>query len=98
MDEAEYRREATERTIVIDGHPYEIDLCEFHGAALDTVKAKWVEHARKVTSGGVRRRTQAQRDETRRVRNWAIAAGLPVDGKGRISAGVWAKYRAAHSS
>lgn len=90
---------ATETVLFgLDGANFEIDLSETNAAAIREALAPYVASARR--SGGRRNRRAARRaagSETAQIRAWAKANGIKVNERGRISADVVEKYRAANS-
>lgn len=86
------------RSFSLDGRDYEIDLCEKHSQKFDEVIGKFAEKARKVTGRGAKpkRRTTAHRQRSAEIRTWAKQSGMDVSDRGRIPAGVIAKYDANH--
>jgi hypothetical protein len=90
-------------TFSLDGVSYEIDLSGDHARELRDGLAKWVGHARKVSSrsagrparGTTARRASGSTDATA-IREWARANGRSVSERGRISADIKAAYEAAH--
>lgn len=86
------------RAFSLDGRDYEIDLCEKHSQKFDEVLARFAEKARKVTNrvGKPKRRTTAHRQRSADIRAWAKQSGMDVSDRGRIPAGVIAKYEANH--
>jgi hypothetical protein len=83
----------------LDGTEYEIDLNAAHAEELRNIFAPYTEAARKVTgatswparSG---RRPSANSLSTRDLRAWAMANGIEVKSRGRVPAGVIAKFQA----
>jgi Lsr2 len=86
------------RAFSLDGRDYEIDLCEKHSEKFDEVLQRFKEKARRVTSrvGKPKRRTTAHRQHSAEIRAWAKQNGMDVSDRGRIPAGVIAKYEANH--
>jgi hypothetical protein len=86
------------RAFSLDGRDYEIDLCERHSQKFDEVVQRFADKARKVTgrAGKPKRRTTAHRQRSAEVRAWAKRSGMDVSDRGRIPAGVIAKYEANH--
>ena len=85
----------------LDGAHYEIDLNLQHAGELRTLIAAYIGKARKVPSAGVRaarsRKTAVNGSSSMEMREWAKARGLKVNDRGRIPAGVIAKYEAENS-
>jgi hypothetical protein len=87
------------RTFSLDGRHYEIDLCQQHSDAFDEAFGLYAEHARTSSASSghpAKRRTAAHRQHSASVRAWAKQAGIEVNDRGRIPAGVVARYDAAH--
>jgi hypothetical protein len=85
----------------LDGEQYEIDLSTEHAKELRTALARYIDAGRKVT-GTARRAGQNGRkapassiSSNTEVRTWAKAQGLEVKERGRVSADLLARYRAA---
>jgi hypothetical protein len=85
----------------LDGKSYEIDLSEKHAAVLREAFAPYVSSARRAGGSAVAARrvstrmstaTGRSRDETAAIREWAIANGLQVSARGRISSTVLEAY------
>lgn len=78
-----------------DGLAYEIDLGPANRERMQKLLQPFIEAGRRV--GGRRpSRSASARLETAAIRTWALAQGLQVAERGRISADVVAKYKAAH--
>jgi hypothetical protein len=81
----------------LDGTEYEIDLNAQHGEELRSALGKYVTHARKV--GGTARRGTARGArrpstvDTVAVRAWAREQGIDIKDRGRVPAGIVARYR-----
>jgi hypothetical protein len=95
---------AAEGTVrfALDGTDYEIDLNTQHAAALRKAMAKYVEAARRSTSGAAAkrparsgRRSSASGLNTTEVREWAKAQGIEVKDRGRVPAELVVRFRAA---
>ena len=86
------------RSFSLDGRDYEIDLCEKHSQKFDETLTRFAEKARRVTGRVSRpkRRTAAHRQRSADIRAWAKQSGMDVSDRGRIPAGVIAKYEANH--
>jgi hypothetical protein len=84
----------------LDGTQYEIDLSTGHAKELRTALARYIDAARRVT-GTVRRGGQNGRKaaassiSNTEVRIWAKAQGIEVKERGRVSADILARFRAA---
>ena len=83
----------------LDGTDYEIDLSTAHSEELRKVLAGYVTHARKAGGRTARRGSRGRRPadslDTRKVREWARAKGIDIKERGRVSAEVIEKYKAA---
>jgi hypothetical protein len=84
----------------LDGAHYEIDLNAVHAKELRTTLARYTDPGRKVT--GTTRRPARNTGKaaldglsSTEMRDWAKANGLDVKERGRVPAGVIAKFRAA---
>jgi hypothetical protein len=86
----------------LDGTQYEIDLSPAHAKELRTTLARYAEAARKI-AGTTRRPARNARTatanghSTTEVRDWAKAQGIEIKERGRVPAGVIAKFQAATS-
>ncbi|MGI8446149.1 MAG: histone-like nucleoid-structuring protein Lsr2 [Streptosporangiaceae bacterium] len=93
-------KDARTRTITLDGHAVEVDLCAKDGKGLDKVAAKYVPAARKVTTSRrtatTGRRTVSDRERSTDIRSWARTQGFEVSARGRISGEIEEKYDRAH--
>ncbi|WP_166850700.1 Lsr2 family protein [Isoptericola sp. BMS4] len=88
-------------TFALDGVSYEIDLTSKHAAELRDALATWIGHGRKQAgrAAGARtpaRRTQTDRAQLAKIREWARENGHKVSDRGRIPAAVLSAYEAAH--
>jgi hypothetical protein len=87
----------------LDGTHYEIDLSTGHAAELRTALGRYTQAGRKVTGTTRRARrsghtTPASGSGNTEARSWARAHGLDVKERGRVPAGILARYRAATGS
>ena len=85
-------------TFSLDGVEYEIDLSSDNASRLRDAVAPWVAHARK--KGGRRKRVSskpASSSATSDIRAWALANGMDVSSRGRVSAQVREAYERAHA-
>lgn len=80
----------------IDGVTYEIDLSEKNAKKLRSSLSMYTDHARKIRGQRPRARARAK-TQTADIRTWAKSKGIHVNERGRIPAGVMAKYEAASS-
>jgi nucleoid-associated protein Lsr2 len=83
----------------LDGAEYEIDLNAEHAQALRDALSRYVQAARRA-GGGVRRpgrggRRAAGGVDSTEVREWAKAQGIEVKDRGRVPAGLVARFKAA---
>jgi len=84
----------------LDGTDYEIDLSAAHAADLRAALAPFIVASRKVP-GAARRPGRAARKaaaggiSTTEIREWARTQGIEVKDRGRVSAGIVARYREA---
>jgi Lsr2 len=83
-------------TFSLDGVEYEIDLNDAHANELREALSKYTAAARK--SGGRPRpaRLSSSGVDSKAIRAWAMANGIPMNTRGRIQADVIDKYTAAH--
>ena len=84
----------------LDGAGYEIDLSAEHAEALRRALAPFVSAARRGPAAGRLpgrggRRAAGGDLDTTEVREWARAQGIEVKDRGRVPAGVVARFRAA---
>jgi len=87
----------------LDGTQYEIDLSAAHAKELRATLARYTDAGRKVADTARRpghngRKTPASSISNTEIRTWAKAHGLEVKERGRVSADVLARYRAATGS
>jgi nucleoid-associated protein Lsr2 len=77
---------------------YEIDLNPQNKARFAETLAPFISVARRVSRGGAPRRprTAADRLDRAAIRAWAHEQGLTISDRGRLSAEIVSKYRAAH--
>lgn len=80
----------------LDGVNYEIDLSADNAAKLRNDLAAWTGHARRI---GGRKQTgrKAKAGSANDIRAWAIAQGMQVSSRGRVSAEVREAYEKANS-
>lgn len=81
-----------------DGAEYEIDLNETNAHEFRTAMNKYTSVSRKSAVRGrpPRRAGTNGIKDTKAVRVWAIANGIPVSARGRVQADVMERYSAAH--
>ena len=97
--EDDYDGSTADETVAfaLDGAEYEIDLSGSNAAKLRDELAVWIGHARK--TGGRRKRTTKPEasSSTSEIRAWAVAQGLDVSSRGRVSAEVREAYERANA-
>lgn len=80
----------------LDGTEYEIDLNTEHAQALRDALARYVQAARRATSGARdRRRGWASGVNSTEAREWAKAQGIDVKDSGQMSAGLVVEFKDA---
>jgi hypothetical protein len=87
----------------VDGAAYEIDLSARHASELRTVFGRYISAARRIGRAPARARRQRQarprtvmdREQSRRIRSWAMDRGLLASPRGRIPQHVADDYQAA---
>jgi hypothetical protein len=83
----------------LDGTDYEIDLAEENAAGLRTVLAPFIAHGwrvRGVSGSRIARTVPSSREETQKIREWAMAKGHSPNSRGRISQDIRKAYDDAH--
>jgi hypothetical protein len=82
----------------VDNTAFEIDLCSAHAKELHDVFGTYIEHARRVSGGGRRRKTRSGpgRERSSEIRQWARERGDKVSERGRIPASIIQEYEASH--
>jgi hypothetical protein len=84
----------------LDGTQYEIDLNSGHAEELRELLDLYVKKARKVAGSAGRagrvRRTDANDARNKEIRDWARGQHLDVNERGRIPAGIVARFEAAN--
>ena len=78
----------------LDGTSYEIDLSVAHQAELRGALARFIAAGRKAPGAGPRRAAGGGASAPE-VRAWARSQGIEVKDRGRIPAGIVARYREA---
>lgn len=84
----------------LDGADYEIDLTAGNAAELREALARFVSAGRRARgAAGSRRGSSAPigREETQKIREWALANGYSPSSRGRISQDIKQAYDNAHS-
>ncbi len=87
-------------TFAYAGTTYEIDLSDANRAALEEALAPYIGAARKVSSGRrspAGRRKSAVGASANEIRTWALAQGMDVSARGRVSSEVREAYENAHA-
>jgi hypothetical protein len=87
----------------VDGTAYEIDLSARHASELRSMLGRYISAARRAgqAPAGARQRhrsrprTQMDREQSRRIRSWAMERGLLASPRGRIPQHVADEYQAA---
>jgi hypothetical protein len=83
----------------LDGARYEIDLTAENSRELRAILQPYIDKGRKAP-GTARRsprsRTSPDEERSRKIRAWAKAQGLTVSERGRVPAGIAARYDAAN--
>jgi len=87
----------------VDGTAYEIDLSARHASELRSRLGRYISAARRVRQAPARARqqrrsrprTQMDREQSRRIRSWAMERGLLASPRGRIPQRVAEEYQAA---
>ena len=87
----------------VDGAAYEIDLSARHASELRSMRGRYISAARRTREAPVRARRQRRprprtvmdREQSRRIRSWAMDRGLLASPRGRIPQDVADKYEAA---
>jgi len=83
----------------VDGTAFEIDVCSAHAKELHDIFGGYIDHARRVSGGGSRRRkarTGPGRERSSEIRQWARERGEKVSERGRIPASIIQEYEATH--
>lgn len=85
-------------TFAYAGTTYEIDLSNANRTALEEALAPYIGAARKISG----RRSAARRKagggaSANEIRTWALAQGMEVSARGRVSSEVREAYENAHS-
>jgi hypothetical protein len=89
-------------TFALDNKEFEVDLSTEHAAELREAFAKYINVARRTggsTRGGKRGGTStgtSNREETQKIRAWAIDQKLPINPRGRISQDIQDQFYAVH--
>ena len=86
----------------VDGTGYEIDLSDRHASELRSMLSRYISAARRIRQAPARARprarhrtrTQADREQSRRIRSWAMDRGLLASPRGRIPRHAVDEYEA----
>jgi Lsr2 len=86
----------------VDGTAYEIDLSARHASELRSTISRYIKVARRIQPAPARARqqppsrprTQMDREQSRRIRSWAMERGLLASPRGRIPQHVADEYEA----
>src|SRR5215470_18668690 len=86
----------------VDGTAYEIDLSARHASELRSRLGRYISAARRIGQAPARARqqrrsrprTQIDREQSRRIRSWAMERGLLASPRGRIPRHVADEYEA----
>ena len=81
----------------VDGTAYEIDLSKKNAAKIRRDFGRYIEHARRATSGRRPGRPPRDRHHSPTVREWAKRQGIQVSERGRIPASIVSQYEQAHA-
>jgi hypothetical protein len=84
----------------VDGADYEIDLTADHASELRGVLEKYAAHGRRLRGTPGRRGVRTaptDREETRKIRDWAQAHGYNPSARGRISLDIKQAYEAVRA-
>lgn len=87
-------------TFAYAGTTYEIDLSDANRAKLEKALAPYIGVARKVSSGRrapVGKRKAGAGASATEIRAWAVAQGMDVSARGRVSSEVREAYENAHA-
>ncbi|HEY2640997.1 MAG TPA: Lsr2 family protein [Streptosporangiaceae bacterium] len=82
----------------VDSAAFEIDLCSRHAKELHDIFSGYIEHARRLSGAGRRRKTRSGpgRERSSEIRQWARERGDKVSERGRIPASIIQEYEATH--
>ena len=85
--------------LTLDGAHYEIDLTAEHAAELREKLSPYTSAGRRLRGGSsgrsARRETSPRSDDSRKIREWAIANGYQPSARGRISREIREAYSSA---
>ena len=83
----------------LDGVEYEIDLAEENAVGLREALEPYIARGRRVRGSATSQKsrgTTSSREETQRIREWAIANGYNPSARGRISQDILKAYNDAN--
>jgi hypothetical protein len=83
----------------LDGVEYEIDLAEENAVELRKALEPYIARGRRIRGASAGQRsaaTTSSREQTRRIREWAVANGYNPSARGRISQDIMKAYEEAH--
>jgi hypothetical protein len=102
IDDIDQSKAAETVRFGVDGTAYEIDLSARHASELRSMIGRYIKVARRIQSAPARARqqppsrprTQMDREQSRRIRSWAMERGLLASPRGRIPQHVAEEYEA----
>jgi Lsr2 len=103
IDDIDHSKAAETVHFGVDGNAYEIDLSARHASELRSMLGRYVTAARRIRQAPARARQQRRprprtvmdREQSRRIRSWAMERGLLASPRGRIPQRVTEEYEAA---
>ena len=103
IDDIDQSKAAETVPFGLDGTAYEIDLSARHASELRSRLGRYISAARRIRQAPTRARqqrrprprTQMDREQSRRIRSWAMERGLLASPRGRIPQRVAEEYQAA---
>jgi Lsr2 len=103
IDDIDHSKAAETVHFGVDGTAYEIDLSARHASELRSMLGRYVTAARRIRQAPARARRQRRprprtvmdREQSRRIRSWAMERGLLASPRGRIPQRVTEEYEAA---
>ena len=102
IDDIDHSQAAETVHFGVDGTAYEIDLSARHASELRSMLGRYISAARRAGQAPARARqqrqsrprTQMDREQSRRIRSWAMERGLMASPRGRIPQHVADQYQA----
>jgi hypothetical protein len=97
VDDLDHAKADETVSFSLDGRDYEIDLSRAHAGELRKMANRYITVARRARTAvhpRSGRRTQADRERSRRIRAWAVERGLMTSERGRIPEHVTRDYEA----